>query len=186
MTSGLTAKIIGLHEALESAGLTHAFGGALALAYCTAEPRATSDIDLNIFCSPDEVELLRRSLPAPITVDDRDRVAFERDGQARLWWEATPVDVFLPTHSFHHQAAANRRFVPFAGIEIPVLACSDLAVFKTFFARPKDALDIATMVSTGSIDLTQLTEAVAALLGGDDRATFLAKVSGLVAELDGT
>ena len=35
---GLTERIVRLHEALDGAGLPHAFGGALALAFCTAEP----------------------------------------------------------------------------------------------------------------------------------------------------
>ena len=37
------------HEALDSAGMRHAFGGALALAWCVEEARGTQDIDLNIF-----------------------------------------------------------------------------------------------------------------------------------------
>ena len=42
----LPEKIVALSEALES--VPHAFGGAIALAYY-AEPRATIDIDLNVF-----------------------------------------------------------------------------------------------------------------------------------------
>ena len=47
--SGLPAKIVALHRALERAQLPHAFGGALALAWCTQRARGTIDIDVNVF-----------------------------------------------------------------------------------------------------------------------------------------
>jgi hypothetical protein len=56
--------------------------------------------------------------------------------------------------------------VPFAGVPtLPVLACADLAVFKAFFARPKDAVDIATMIDAGTLDPAALERTVAGLLG---------------------
>lgn len=41
MALGLSAKIVRIHRSLSAAGLPHAFGGAFALAFCSAEPRAT-------------------------------------------------------------------------------------------------------------------------------------------------
>ena len=38
-----------LHAGLESGGIPHAFGGAIALADWTLEPRGTRDIDVNLF-----------------------------------------------------------------------------------------------------------------------------------------
>lgn len=174
----LTAKIVALHEALDGSGLSHAFGGALALAFCTLEPRGTQDIDVNVFVGPDRVDELLGSLPAAITATTASRSALARDAQARLWWDDTPVDVFLSNHPFHAHAEANRRHVPFASVDrLPVLACSDLAVFKAFFARPKDVVDIATMVAAGTVDLDALAESVDGLLGsGDDRAEFFGRV----------
>lgn len=181
----LTERIVALHAALDAAGIAHAFGGALALAFCTAEPRATQDIDVNAFLSPDEVDRLLAALPAGVTVAEADRRALVRDAQARLWWDETPVDVFLSNHPFHDHAEADRRFVAFAGIErLPVLACQDLAVFKAFFARPKDVVDVATMVATGSVDLDALTRSVAALLGdGEARGRFFERVAEAVPEI---
>ncbi len=46
---GLPEKIIAIHEHLAAAGLPHAFGGALALAWCTGRARGTIDIDVNVF-----------------------------------------------------------------------------------------------------------------------------------------
>ncbi|MHB8595153.1 MAG: hypothetical protein ACYDB3_12650, partial [Acidimicrobiales bacterium] len=90
----LPDKVVQLHEVLSASGIPHAFGGALALAYY-AEPRATIDIDINIFLSPDhftEIEHILHGLGA-------DKFpTFEtvlRYGQGRLWWGRTPVDLFF-------------------------------------------------------------------------------------------
>lgn len=181
----LTERIVALHAALEGAGIPHAFGGALALAFCTAEPRGTQDIDVNVFLDPDEVDRLLAALPDGVRVGDAERTLLGRDGQARLWWDATPVDVFLSNHPFHDHAEADRRHVAFAGIErLPVLACQDLAVFKAFFARPKDVVDVATMVALGSVDLADLERSVGALLGDDgQRARFFERVAEAVPEI---
>lgn len=181
----LTERIVALHAALQGAGIPHAFGGALALAFCTAEPRGTQDIDVNVFLAPDEVDRLLDALPAGVAVADADRHLLARDAQARLWWEATPVDVFLSNHPFHDHAEADRRHVAFAGIErLPVLACQDLAVFKAFFARPKDVVDVATMVALGSVDLAELRRSVGALLGDDEqRSRFFDRVAEAVPEI---
>lgn len=182
MTVGLTRKIVELHRSLEAAPLPHAFGGALALAFCIQEPRATKDIDLNVFIGVDRVDELVAALPNPVVVTGANRVQLERDGQTRAWWEHTPVDLFLSNHPFHDRAEANRRTVVFADVErLPILACSDLAVFKAFFARPKDAVDIAAMVEAGAVDIDALTRTVEALLD-EDRGAFLDRVRQFVAE----
>lgn len=181
----LTERIVALHAALDAAGIPHAFGGALALAFCTAEPRGTQDIDVNVFLSPGEVDRVLAALPDGVTAGEAERSLLARDGQARLWWDATPVDVFLSNHPFHDHAEADRRHVAFAGIErLPVLACQDLAVFKAFFARPKDVVDVATMVALGSVDLADLERSVGALLGDDEeRRRFFERVAEAVPEI---
>jgi hypothetical protein len=174
---GLADKILGLHAALGAAELPHAFGGALALAYCTNEPRGTKDIDVNVFIGAERLDELVAALPAGIEVSASDRVALERDGQTRLWWTSTPVDVFLSNHSFHDHAEASTRVVPFAGIDdLPVLACADLAVFKAFFGRAKDAVDVAAMVGAGAVDRSHLQRTITALLGEGERDRFFARV----------
>lgn len=177
MSDGLAAKVVGLHRALEAAGLPHAFGGALALAYCTNEPRGTKDIDVNVFIGADRLDELEAALPTGIEVTVADRTAFGRDGQTRLWWGSTPVDVFLSNTPFHDHAEASTHRVPFAEVdELPVLACGDLAVFKAFFGRAKDAVDVSEMVRAGAVDLAHLRRTVDALLGEAERERFFARV----------
>lgn len=173
----LTERILQLHRHLADAGLSHAFGGALALAFCTAEPRATKDIDVNVFVGPDRLDEVVAGLPSGVAVTDANRTELSLDGQSRLWWDDTPVDVFLSNHPYHDHAEAGRRTVPFAGVELPVLACADLAVFKAFFARPKDAVDVALMTHVGAIDLDDLEETVTALLGDpEERRGFFERI----------
>ena len=182
----LAEKVIALHRSLNDAGLTHAFGGAFALAYCTTDPRATRDIDINVFVSPSEVDTMSAGLPCGVEMTEKNRRELSRDGQSRLWWDDTPLDIFLSNHSFHDQVEENRRFVSFAEIhDLPVLACSDLAVFKAFFGRAKDAIDIAAMVGAKAVDLNQLDRDVAALLGDtEQRAEFFALVRSAVPDYE--
>ena len=40
----VAGKMLAIHEALDAGGVSHAFGGALALAWCTQQARGTIDI----------------------------------------------------------------------------------------------------------------------------------------------
>ena len=123
----LVGKVIALHRAFDDAGVAHAFGGAIALAYY-AEPRATKDIDVNVAVEPFETDRLLAALPAGVERIGDERENAERDGQLRLWWGATPLDLFLGFHEFHRQLAENARLVPFADTSIPVIDGADLVV----------------------------------------------------------
>lgn len=164
----LLEKILALDEALSTAEVPHAFGGALALAYCVGEPRGTVDIDVNVFLAPDAVDEVLAAMPGEIAWDDTDRRLLMRDGQARLWWDRTPVDVFLSTTPFHDGAAERAREEQLAGRAIRVLACDDLAVFKAFFDRRKDWADLEAMVRVRSFDVERVLGVLTRHLGPDD------------------
>ena len=164
----LAAKIVRLHRALAKKGIPHAFGGALALAWCTERARGTIDIDLNVFVGVEEVDVVLSALPVAVRRGADDGALLRRDGQARLWWEETPVDVFLNTTAFHEQVALRCRLEPFNGAEVPFLDCSDLAVFKAFFNRTKDWADLEAMHEAGSLDLDLVVGVLARVLGPDD------------------
>src|SRR5262245_17075297 len=132
---GLPEKIVAIHRALVRADLPHAFGGALALAWCTERARGTIDVDVNVFVSVEHAERVFRALPKTATWTDRDRTVLERDGQVRIWWDNTPIDVFLNTTPYHADVAARTRWETFTGVPIPFLSCDDVAVFKAFFNR---------------------------------------------------
>jgi hypothetical protein len=171
----LPDKIVALHRALEAAKVGHAFGGALALAWCTRRPRGTSDIDINIFAPPAQARRVLRALPSKVQWADDDRDRLRRDGQVRLWWGTTPVDLFLSTTSFHRRASRRVRREPFRDETLPFLACDDLAVFKVFFDRSRDWADLEEMIAASSFDVGAVRATIADLLGADDaRLTRLA------------
>lgn len=170
MTSDLTLpeKMLAIHEHLLEAGIGHAFGGALALAWCTQQARGTIDVDVNIFLGPEQTDEALAGLPTGVVANVADRALLERDGQARLWWGITPIDIFLSTTEFHDSVAARVRWEPFAGIELPFLSCEDLAVFKAFFNRTKDWADLEAMRDAGALDRARVAGVLASFLGNDD------------------
>ncbi len=66
MTTTLAEKVVALHHALDAAEMPHAFGGALALGWCTRQPRGTADIDVNVFVPTRLTTKVRAALPAEV------------------------------------------------------------------------------------------------------------------------
>lgn len=165
----LAERIVALHQALDDTEIPHAFGGALALAWCTQQARATIDIDVNLFVGLDRIEQVLAALPAGIEVTTANREQLEADGQSRLWWDTTPVDIFLNTTPFHEAAATRARIESFAGANIPFLACRDLAVFKAFFDRTRDWADLEEMDAAGTLDHEAVLGVLVRYLGGEDQ-----------------
>lgn len=164
----LPEKVTALHTALNGARIDHAFGGALALAYY-AEPRATVDIDVNVFLPAAHFSRVASALE-PLGVDVAvDLSALARDEQCRLHWGRTPVDVFLAYDEIHDQMRAGRRKVPFASGTIFILAPEHLAVCKAVFNRPKDWIDIEQMlVGADGFDRYAAEAALLRLVGEKD------------------
>lgn len=166
--SSLAEKIVALHRAMESAGLPHAFGGALALAWCTQRARGTIDIDLNVFVGQERAPEFVAALPADVAHTRDDVATLQRNGQTRLWWDETPVDVFLNTTEYHDDVAHRIHRELFAGQELPFLACTDLAVFKAFFNRTRDWADLEEMVAAGTLDRARVLGILVQYLGSAD------------------
>ncbi len=161
-------KIVAVDAAL--AEIPHAFGGALALAYY-AEPRATIDIDLNVFVPATRFDSVAEPLAMlGAGVDDPSLAEIaHRDGQVRVMWEATPIDLFFAYDAFHDAAGAARRLVPFADRSIPILAPEHLVVCKAVFSRPRDWVDIDAMLDDDTeIDTAEVVRWVGRIAGDDD------------------
>jgi hypothetical protein len=170
MTMTLPERLVALHRALARRRVPHAFGGAIALAYWTLDPRATSDIDVNVFLPAADAAKALHALPSGVVQPDGTAEAIARDGQIRLWWEETPIDLFFDTVPVHEAAARHRARVDFARTQIPVLGPVELAVFKAWFDRTRDWADIEAMLVAGSLDLDAVRETLQAMLApGDHR-----------------
>ena len=164
----LVEKILALSDSLTAGGVPHAFGGALALAYCTEDPRGTRDVDINAFVPASTPEPVLAALPAGVSVPPSTAKIIATDGQVRLWWEDTPVDLFFDYAPLHAQAARGSREVPFAGRQIRVLGAVELVLFKALFDRPKDWVDIAAVVEAGVASTDGVREGLVGLVGADD------------------
>ena len=165
---GLAEKVERIHRALGRARLPHAFGGAIALAYY-ATPRATIDVDVNIFVSPERypavVKIFHRlgieRLP------DQDVVA--HDGQARAWWGQNPVDMFFSCDPIHEAMARSTRTVPFGRATIPIIPPELLLVAKAVFDRTKDWVDIEQMlIAVDDLEIPEIERWLDHLVGKED------------------
>ncbi len=156
--------IVSLHEMLDSAGVPHQFGGAIALAWYR-NPRATTDIDVNLTLPPEAAEPVLGLLGLlGVTVTAEDRATIVQDGQARLDWGGSYLDVFFATMDLHLEMAERARLVRFGPVDIPILAPEHLIVCKAIFDRPKDWLDIEEMLRWG----TEVDGDRTLVLGGRD------------------
>jgi len=165
----LPEKVITIHETLDELRIPHALGGALALAYY-ADPRATIDIDINVFVSVDRGKHVVNAL-GELGIDQTtvDITALERDGQCRLWWGNNAVDLFFAYDPFHEEMRKQIRRVPFAGTAVPILAPEHLAVCKAMFDRRKDWMDIEQMlIATDDLDLPNIEDWLERMVGEND------------------
>lgn len=165
----LPEKVIVIHESLTDAKVPHALGGALALAYY-ADPRATIDIDINVFVPTerwrDVVEALTE---IGVSADRLDPSALERDGQCRLWWGDNAVDLFFAYDPIHDEMRGESRRVPFGEVTISILSPEHLAVCKAMFDRQKDWIDIEQMLIAGDdLDLDKIEKWLVRMVGDSD------------------
>jgi hypothetical protein len=137
------------------------------LAFCVGDPRATADIDVNVFVTTEEVERVFAALPPGVVTNATSARLARRDGQVRVWWDDTPVDLFFSYHELHGEAARRARRVSFGELQIPVLSCTDLAVFKVVFNRTRDWADLEAMSDAGAFDHADALGWLEGTLGAD-------------------
>jgi hypothetical protein len=138
VTTGPPAdKIKAVHRALEQAGIPHAFGGALALAFY-AEPRETSDIDVNVFVPVERRLEVDKALASLGT--DREH----------------PVHLFFSCDALHEEMPKKIRQVSIGGETIPLVSPEHLVVRKTILNRPKDWRDIEAILAHTGVDQAEV------------------------------
>ncbi len=156
--------IVSLHEMLDSAGVPHQFGGAIALAWYR-NPRATTDIDVNLTLPPEAAEPVLGLLGLlGVTVTPEDRAAIARTARPGWTGAARISTCSSPPWTCTSKWPSAPAVVRFGPVDIPILAPEDLIVCKAIFDRPKDWLDIEEMLRWG----TEVDADPDALLGGRD------------------
>ncbi|MBK8293772.1 MAG: hypothetical protein IPK93_02980 [Solirubrobacterales bacterium] len=173
----LVQKVTLAHQALTDAGIKHAFGGALALAYY-GEPRVTIDIDLNVFVGVDQINKVLGVFASQGAGDTVDRGSAERDEQVRIWWGRNPVDLFFSYDPFHDAMERSARLVTFDDGRIPILSPEHLIVCKVVFNRSKDWVDIEQiLLGEGILEKSEIFDWLNRILGTGD--TRLERTTGL-------
>jgi hypothetical protein len=164
----LPDKILAIHDRLDDVRIPHAFGGALALAYY-AEPRATDDVDVNVFVPPTRFPEVSDAL-SPLGVGgDVEADALEDEGQCRLWWGRSPIDLFFAYDELHDAMRRGTRTVPFGDEKLPILGPEHLIVCKAVFDRPKDWLDIEqVLVCVAPLDVEDVSAWLGRIVGDRD------------------
>lgn len=158
-------------DAFEAGGIPYAIGGALALA-TWGFPRATNDVDIDVFVTPEELDEVLTIL---------ERIGCELDRQAcidsarqrgdfRARFERMRIDFFVPSIPFYQSAKARLREAPLGGAPARYLSPEDLAVFKMLFFRTKDLLDVERLVGfIGSgFDTSYVRSSLVEIVGEDD------------------
>lgn len=143
----VVALALDVHHALDGGGVAHAFGGALAFGYY-AETRATVDVDVSVFVdvarTDEVVDLLRPIGLAPV---EQARmpiggVELRREGRDRC-------DVFPDLDPRYAEIRGRCQVFPFGPdrVPLPFLSVQDVVMFKLSFGRPKDWVDLQSLVA---------------------------------------
>lgn len=171
------SKITRLHGCLRGAGIPHAFGGALALAYY-AEPRMTGDIDVNVFVPAPQWKAVYAALHPLGLEAEVDERHLKRDEEARLGWEHNSIHLFFSSDPLHEAMREGLREVPFDNTMIPIVAPEHLIVRKALLDRTKDWIDIEQiLVATDPVDLPEIESWLDRMVGeGDPRMKKLGEV----------
>jgi hypothetical protein len=163
-----------LADALDRHRLPYAIGGAIALGFY-AVPRATLDVDVNIFVPP--ADQLARALAAladaGFVADEAEpqlRARANSDGQFRGSVCELRVDVFVPAIAYYAQLASRRRQVTLLGGPLWILSPEDLVVLKMMFFRRKDLADVEAVLrdQRASLDRQFVRRQLIELVGADD------------------
>ena len=159
--------VLAVHAAFAGAGLSHAFGGALALGYI-ASPRGTVDVDVNVFVQPDGLDPVAAALAglgyAP-TEDAAPPIAGVRFVSSS---DPFPIDVFPnldPRYAEIERRVVFHGFGPNAD-RLPLLSAEDLCIFKLSFGRPQDWVDLAAIArARPDLDLGYIEQQAVGLRG---------------------
>lgn len=146
--ASLVGVITQLIDRFEASSLPYAFGGAVAYS-SWGEPRATRDVDVNVWVEPDRLAEAFDVLTSAGVTLERARAASEAADRGLFvgWHGEYRIDVFTPSIPFYAEALARRRRVRLAGRDTWVLSPEVLAVFKMLFFRAKDLRDLERLLA---------------------------------------
>ena len=139
---------LSIAHALEARQVPYALGGALAYGVW-ALPRATKDVDLNLFLATDQLRAGFEALAsAGVTFDQAEATKqAAEEGLFIGWVGACRIDVFTPSIPFSWEALKTRVSVNVGGSSAWFLSAEALSFFKMMFFRGKDLVDLERLIS---------------------------------------
>lgn len=150
----LVEKVTALAARFTTAGLPHAFGGALALAAHTG-PRPVARIQLHFFVEPREAEPVLARLAVLGVAMERgevlERIAIRR--RVELGWGATPVVLDFGTDGLHELARPRVRRVPFDSRWIYVLSAEDLVLASALSEASDAREELGELLTAAGLEL---------------------------------
>lgn len=158
-------------QRLEAHGVEYAIGGALAYGQYGI-PRATNDIDVNVFVSPDgltEVLAALRDVGSDVDASEAVRAA-THEGMFVAKLAGFRVDVFTPSIEFSWEAQRTRVRHTVDGRGVWFLSAEAICVFKLLFFRSKDIADLERLIAVygDALDAGYVRAKVVAMMGLDD------------------
>jgi hypothetical protein len=151
--------------------ISYALGGALAYGQYGI-PRATNDIDVNVFVQPSDFGIVLAALRSlGISVDDdAARAAADREGLIVLRFGDYRLDVFTPSIAFSWEAERTRVRHVVDGTDVWFLSAEALCVFKLLFFRGKDVVDLERLIAVqgDAVDAAYVRQQMVTMLGADD------------------
>jgi hypothetical protein len=160
-----------LARSFEAHSVPYALGGALAFGVW-AIPRATVDVDVNVFVTDDKLGAVFDALGSlGIAVDHGSaRSASTARGMFALKWGRWRIDVFTPSIPFSWEAARTRSTHVIDGQAAIFLSAEALAVFKLLFFRPKDIVDLQRLIAVQGprLDRAYIRAELIKMMGDDD------------------
>lgn len=184
-----------LSEVLKTSEFKFAFGGALALSHY-AHPRATADIDMTIWSDTHKelmnvVSILHEIEPVEASATifgrtlEKPQISmsyyvfehYKRQSFLKFYWYGVKIKVFFPTYPFLKNTVQEHCISglphPNTLHEIPIISMECLIIFKLWFHRPKDLIDIENIIAIQgkeSIDAVFVLEGLKMTLEGVDQA----------------
>lgn len=162
---------LNLAAAFEDHDVPYALGGAIAYGLWGV-PRATIDVDVNVFVSDDELDRVAVALGALGVALDvaAARVASERDGMFVARYGLWRVDLFTPSIPFAWEAHRTRVRCDIGGRAAWFLSAEATAVFKLLFFRAKDLVDLERLVAVqgATLDTAYVRRWLVDMMGADD------------------
>lgn len=145
MTGSLMQALLGVHDVLDSAKVSHALCGGLAANLYRDEVRATSDVDLAVVVTPARLVDLAQALS---NAGWKVEPLWRQSEQLRLTRKDLPrVDCIVATNDYERTAIEHAVPAYIEGHELAVLTAEDLIVFKLIAGRARDYEAVAAIIN---------------------------------------